>query len=161
MTFNDCSYKSRGRYKEQLERRLEYFPAGIFMESADYGIYQYLYLAREAVKHKPEYVILGLYPGNDIQPHACNSVNFAYYEKAFLKTGIASSSEKCGGREKRKTKPNFVFTRYSGLLSALEYLRTKYIRPKTAHIFSRKKYFNFGGGEIYFQIDQDEATPVN
>ncbi len=110
MTFKNCSYKSRGRYKEQLERRLEYFPAGnlYVLKSEDfflthnlnlrkyltfwrwirnfygvggYGIYQYLYLAREAVKHKPEYVILGLYPGNDIQPHACNSVNFAYYEK--------------------------------------------------------------------------------
>ena len=110
-----------------------------------YGIYQYHYLAREAVKHKPEYVILGLYPPNDIQPHACNSVNFAYYEKEFLKSGIASSSEKCSGRPKDKTKSSFKVTRYSGILSALEYLRKKYIRPKTAHIFSRKKYVNFGG----------------
>jgi len=48
----------------------------------------------------------------------------------------------------RKTrKPSSMLAQKFRLFSALEYLRTKYIRPKTAHIFSKNKYFNFG--DIY------------
>ena len=101
-----------------------------------YGIFQYLHLANEAIRHEPEYVLLGLYPANDIDSATCSSVSPSYYQE-LLDSGITYAE--C------KRKSQATLAQYSALLSVLEHLRFKYLWPIIAQNFFIEKYFDLGG----------------
>jgi len=107
-----------------------------------YGIYHYLHLAKEAAKHKPEYVILGFFSGNDISPSACYRISPSYFQELVEREII---DEECL-HESKKTKPNVnaktKLSEKSAVISALKYLRKIYIKPLKAHFISSEKYFN-------------------
>ena len=119
---------------------------------AGYGIYHYLYIAKEAVKHTPEYVLLGLYPYNDIKPSVCQKVASVYY-KELLSSGVINVE--CPKKRKVAVK----ISHYSSLFSALRYVNIKYLNPIVSKIFSIEKYYDFGGIFIKKKevIKQDRA----
>ena len=108
-----------------------------------YGIYHYPYLASQAISHKPEYVILAFYPGNDIQRYTCNYVSASYYKELFeSKLTQAECIKK--PRSTKAKKREIKLKNYSALLSSLSYLRKKYLNPIKAKLFTNKNYFYIG-----------------
>ena len=119
---------------------------------AGYGIYHYLYLAKEAVKHRPKYVLLGLYPYNDIKPIVCRKVASSYFQE-LLNSGVINAE--CPEGPKVKV----GISHYSAFFSALKYVDKLYINPVAKKMTSTEMYYDFGGIFIKKKevIKQDRA----
>jgi hypothetical protein len=109
-----------------------------------YGIFHYPYLAKEAKKHKPEYVLLGFFPKNDISPDACRAVSPVYYQE-LLDKGLTHVACRVKPRTARK---KFHLSEYSAFASALKHSWKTYIRPQTDKIFNSQEYFEIGGNLV-------------
>jgi len=107
-----------------------------------YGIFHYLYLAKEAAKHKPKYVLLGFYVVNDIEAKACATVHPDYYQK-LLESGV--TDEECSKKTRIPIRSNIRISQYSALLSVMNHLRKIYLKPIIARNLFSEKYFDIGG----------------
>ena len=132
-----------------------------------YGIFHYLFLAKEALKHKPEYVILALYVPNDIELSACKSVSSSYYQELLKQRIVATECpvqpQIIKAKPTNKPKRKFSFTRNSALKSAIKQVKIKYIKPKIEKYIYKEDYFDIGGNftkkeRVFYHYRQTDLT---
>jgi hypothetical protein len=112
-----------------------------------YGIFHYLYLYKEAIKHDPDYVLLGLFPSNDIEKYTCHRVAPAYYQQ-LQRSGVTHADCPVTWQIQLRIVKNFLIN-YTAIFSALYQLRKIYLRSTATK--------NWGSGQFQLEDTLAEA----